>query len=145
MTTKIKLVASAQEVTDKFNNEYTYPIWAEENSSLSANAYEWAFGNGANSPSDGGITIYVPSGWICEVVAMSLRIGSGTATVQLVHNGVSQGASANVEVSSGQSATNELGTPLAINNNDFINFRTQAASGTSSPNVVTAWIRMTKL
>ena len=41
---------------------YMYPIWAEENSTLASSAYEWAFGNGANSALDDGITIYVPTG-----------------------------------------------------------------------------------
>jgi len=123
--------------------EYMVPVWAEENSSLSANAYEWAFGNGANSPADGGLTVYVPSGWECHVVAMSLRIGSGTATVQLVHNGTSKGNDCNVAIAAGQGNTNEV-TPLQINNNDYINFRTQAASGTSAPCVVTAWLRYRK-
>jgi hypothetical protein len=65
-------------------SEYMYSVWAEENAALGAsNTYEWAFGNGANTPSDGGMTIYVPSGWTAEVVAMSLRVGGGTATVEL--------------------------------------------------------------
>jgi len=122
-------------------SEYIVPIWAEENSTLSADAYEWAFGNGANTPSDGGLAIYVPTGWECHIVAMSLRIGSGTATVQAVINGVSQGSSANVAVSTGQSAVNELSQPVELSNGDYLNFRTQAASGSSSPNVVTAWLR----
>jgi hypothetical protein len=75
-------------------SEYMYSVWAEENAALGAsNTYEWAFGNGANTPSDGGMTIYVPSGWTAEVVAMSLRVGGGTATVELVHNGTPQGSS----------------------------------------------------
>jgi len=123
-------------------SEYMVAIWAEENAALGAsNTYEWAFGNGANTPSDGGLTVYVPSGWTCEVVAMSLRVGGGTATVELVHNGTPQGSSARVVLSSGQSATDELGTPLAISNNDYINFRTSSSSGTSGPCVVTAWLR----
>ena len=121
--------------------EYMVPVWAEENSSLGANAYEWAYGNGANTPNDGGITIYVPSGWECHVVAMSLRIGSGTATVELVHNGTVKGDDCNVAVTSGQSAVNVTDPPIEISNNDYINFRTTSASGTSSPNVVCAFLR----
>lgn len=122
------------------SSSYMVPIWAEENAALGASAYEWAFGNGANSPADGGITIYVPSGMQCHVVAMSLRVGGGTATVELVHNGSVKGAACNVVLASGQSATDEMETPLEISNNDYINFRTQAASGTSAPCVVTAWL-----
>ncbi len=130
-------------ITDA-RTEYMYPVWAEENAAIVANGYEWAFGNGANTPSDGGMTMYVPSGWTCTVIAMSLRIGGGTATVQLVLNGASQGASCNVAIASGQSNTEDGFTPVAIANNDYINFRTQAASGTSGPCVITAWVRMLK-
>ena len=31
---------------------YMVPIWAEENGGLGNNTYEWAFGNGANTPSN---------------------------------------------------------------------------------------------
>jgi len=125
------------------SSPYMYPVWAEENSTLGATTYEWAYGNGANTPSDGGVTIYVPSGYTCTVVALSLRLGGGTATVELLHNGTLKGSDANVVLSTGQSATNELSTPLAISNNDYINFRTTAASSTASPCVVTAWLKMT--
>ena len=123
--------------------EYMYPVWAEENSTLGAsNAYEWAFGNGANTPADGGMTVYVPSSWTCTVVAMSVRVGGGTATVELVHNGTPKGSACQVVLSSGQSATDEMATPLVIANNDYINFRTVSSASTSGPCVVTAWLRM---
>jgi hypothetical protein len=122
--------------------EMLVPIWAEENSTLNADAYEWAYGNGANTPIDGGVTLYVPDGFEAEVVAMSLSIGSGSATVELVHNGVLKGAAAQI-VSDGLNTVTEI-TPLAVANGDLINFHTVAAIGTSAPCVVTAWIRMTK-
>ena len=75
---------------------------------------------------------------------MSLRVGGGTATVELVHNGTPKGVDAQVALASGQSATDELGTPLEISNNDYINFRTLAAASTSGPCVATAWLRMVK-
>ena len=125
--------------------EYMVPIWAEENAALGAsNTYEWAFGNGANTPSDGGLTVYVPDGWACTVVAISLRVGGGIATVELVHNGVPKGADCRVVLSTGQSATDVMGAPLPLSNNDYINFRTLSSSGTSGPSVVTAWLRFVK-
>lgn len=115
-------------------------VWAEENSSLGAsNTYEWAFGNGANTPSDGGLTIFIPSGWKCEAVGMSIRIGGGSATVELVYNGTPQGSDAQV-VSSGQGGTNEFTTPLEISDGDYVNFRTSSSSGTSSPCVAGLWL-----
>jgi len=123
--------------------EVWFPVWAEENAALGANNYEWAFGNGANTPSDGGITMFVPSGWTCTLEAMSLRLGGGTATVTAVLNETPLGVAAQVAVSSGQGNTNTF-TPVAIANGDLINFRTLAANGTSSPCVVTAWFKMVK-
>jgi len=127
--------------------EYMVPIWAEENGTLATNAHEWAYGNGANNELDDGIVIFVPSGWTCAVVAMSLKLG-GTPTslsVQLNLNGVSQGATCNVTATAVRTVTNSSFTPLAIVNNDYINFRTQTVSGTTAaPNVVTAWLRYVK-
>ena len=127
------------------SQSYMYPIWAEENATLGTGAYEWAYGNGANTPIDGGVAIYVPTGFKCEVVAMSIAVGGGTATVELVHNGVPKGSAANVVLSSGQQATQELAIPLEISNNDYLNFRTTISAGTSAPSVATMWLKMTKI
>jgi len=137
--------AGVCDVTLAIKNKYMVPIWAEENAALADNSYEWAFGNGANSGSGNGVTIYVPSGYSCEIVAMSLCLRQGTATVQLVHNGTSLGNACNVQVSSGTRATNDSFTPVTIANGDLINFRTQAASGTGGPNVVTAYLEYTEI
>jgi hypothetical protein len=132
------------EINLDLTQEYMVSIWAEENAALADAAYEWAFGNGANTANDGGVTIYVPSGWNCEVKAMSLRMKSGTATVELVHNGTLQGSNCDVTISTGQSATNDTFTPISISDGDYINFRTTTANGTASSTVVTAWLRYYK-
>jgi len=132
------------EINLSITQEYMVPIWAEENASLSNSSYEWAFGNGANTPSDGGVTIYVPSGWNCEVVSMSLRLGGGTATVELVHNGTLQGSNCDVSVSTGQGATNDTFTSISVSDNDYLNFRTTTASGAAGPCVATMWLRYYK-
>lgn len=143
---------SSQKITDEIaanagggGGEYMVAVWAEENATLGINSFEWAFGNGASTPADGGLTVYVPSGYTCQVVALSLRIGSGTANVCLVYNGTTLGAACNVVVSSGQGATNDSFTPVDISNNDWIGFRTITSSGTSSPNVITAWLKYTPI
>ena len=125
-------------------NTYMMPVWAEENGSLANNTYEWSFGNGGVSPAGHGLTIFVPSGYKCELVAMSLCLRQGTATVEALKNSTLLGSSANVSVSSGTSNTNEF-TPVEYSNNDIINFRTTSANNTGSPNVVTAWLRFTEL
>ena len=121
-------------------------IWAEENAALgAANTYEWAFGNGANTPVDGGIAFWCPAAATCEVVAMGLTIRTGTATVELVVNGTPQGAAANVTVTGTGNGVNTLGTPLALASGDLLNFRTTSSTGaTTNANVVSATIRVTE-
>jgi len=125
-------------------HKYMIPIWAEENAALGSGNYEWAYGNGANTGNSGGITIHVPSGYSCAVTAMSLRLGGGTATVELVKNGTLQGSNCNVAVSSGQGNTNTISSPISLSDGDYINFRTTTESGSSGPCVVTAWLTYTE-
>lgn len=127
-----------QEVNRK---EYMFPIWAEENSSLGVATYEWAFGNGADTPTGRGVVLHVPAGWVAEAVSMSLSINAGTATVELEISGTLQGSTADVAVASGTSAVNTFAA-VPLVDGDVINFRTTTASGTSGPCQVGVWIRM---
>ena len=126
-------------------NTYMVNVWAEENAGLADNTYEWAFGNGANTPNGQGVALYVPAGYTCELVAMTLNLRQGTATVESLKNTTLNGANANVTVSSGTTATNDSFTPIAYANGDIINFRTTSASGTGGPNIVTAWFKYTEI
>ena len=117
------------------------PIWAEENSTLGNNTYEWAFGNGANTPSNAGIAIYVPSGYTCAIVAMTActNSASGSSVIEANINGVLQGANCNVTLS-GRSGSNDSFTPVALVTGDRLTFRTTTAGTTGNPNTVTAWL-----
>jgi hypothetical protein len=126
-------------------NTYMMSVWAEENAALGNNTYEWAYGNGANTAAGGGVTMYVPAGYKCELVAMSLTLRQGTATVESLRNTTLNGSNGDVTVSSGTTATNDSFTPIQYNNGDVINFRTTTQSGTGGPNVVTAWFKYTEL
>jgi len=126
--------------------EYMVPVWAEENAGLGSTNYEWAFGNGANSALDDGVVIYVPSGYTCTVVAMSLKLGdTPTAiTVELGLNGVLQGSSCDVTCTAVRANVQDDFTPLAISSGDYITFRTTSVSGsTAGPNVICAWLKYT--
>ena len=126
---------------------YMVPIWAEENQTLANNTYEWAFGNGANTPSNAGITIYVPSDYTCAIVAMTATTNnsSGSSKIDANVNGSVLGASNGVEVTlSGRSGENDGFTPYSISNGDRLTFRTRTAGTNSGPNTVTAWLRYTK-
>lgn len=141
----INIMAGFKDIRSTLKKEYLVSVWAEENSGLGDNTYEWAFGNGANTPNTGGVVVYVPNGYLCYVVAMSLRIGAGTATVELVHNGILMGGNCNVEIVAGKGNVNSSFTPVQILNNDYINFRTTSAAGTSGPCIVTAWLEYSEI
>ena len=126
---------------------YMVPIWAEENSILGNNNYEWAFGNGGNTPTNSGITIYVPSDYTCAIVAMTATTtnSSGSSKIEANVNGSVLGASNGVQVTlSGRSGENDGFTPYPINTGDRLTFRTRTAGTNTGPNTVTAWLRYTK-
>ena len=126
---------------------YMVPIWAEENNVLGNNTYEWAYGNGASTPSNAGITIYVPSDYSCAIVAMTATTSndSGTSKIEANVNGTVLGASNSVEVTlSGRSGENNGFAPYAISTGDRLTFRTRTAGTNTGPNTVTAWLKYTK-
>ena len=126
---------------------YMVPIWAEENNTLGNNTYEWAYGNGASTPSNAGITIYVPSDYSCAIVAMTATTSndSGTSKIEANVNGTVLGASNSVEVTlSGRSGENNGFAPYAISTGDRLTFRTRTAGTNTGPNTVTAWLKYTK-
>jgi hypothetical protein len=124
------------------SREYMVPIWAEENATLDDGGYEWAFGNGANNPSNAGITIYVPPKHECHIVAMTgtTNNASGNSVIEADINGVLQGALCNVTLS-GRSGVNDSFAPVALSSGDRLTFRTTTAGTNSQPNTVTAWLR----
>lgn len=116
-----------------------FPIWAEENSSLSAGAVEWAFGNGADSPDDQGICLPFD----CELFAVSAVLKQGSATIGTYQNGskvhdlvVSAGANP-------RRVYEQLDNPVQFLAGESVSFRTTAASGTDRPNTICAWFRKT--
>ncbi len=121
--------------------KYMVVVWAEENATLANNTYEWAFGNGASTSANNGITALVPSGYTCIVKGMSLNLNAGSAEVELEINGVSVSRSISGDAgASNKSPAVTFGTALAVNNGDRLNFKTISAAGTSSPNTVCVWL-----
>jgi len=137
----------AQSDSSSASYSYMVPIWAEESNTLGNNTYQWAFGNGANTPSNAGITIYVPSDYTCAIVAMTATTSnnSGTSKIEADVNGSVLGASDGVEVTlSGRSGENNTFTPYSINSRDRLTFRTRIAGTNTTPSTVTAWLKYTK-
>jgi len=118
-----------------------FPIWAEENSTLVATTYEWAYGNGANTPAGAGIVIP----FACELHYMTLAINnaSAVAEVQLVHN-QTPNATYTVACATASTGTADYtATPLSISAGDLVNFRTLSATTTTAPAQVCAWFKVT--
>jgi hypothetical protein len=124
-------------------HKYQVAIWAEENAGLANNTYEWAFGNGANTGSNGGVSIFVPTGYSCSVVGLSACLGGGSATIELEVNGSLTGETVYVDTSSSRSAATTI-TSQTITNGSRINFMTQSQSSTAGPCTVTAWLEFTE-
>ena len=127
-------------------HSYMIPIWAEENGTLTDGLYQWSFGNGATTPSNNGIAIYVPSTHTCAIVAMSASTNnaSGNSVIEADINGTLQGALCNVTLS-GRSGTNDSFTPVSLSSGDRLTFRTTTAGTTGNPNTVTAWLKYTPI
>jgi len=123
---------------------YNICIWAEENSGLGNSTYEWAFGNGANTPQNYGCPIFIPSGYQAEIVAVGLTIGAGQAEVDVEINGASSGCSSTTDHNTNPSNINEV-VPYLLSNNDRLNFKTLTSSGTSGPCVANCWIKYTEI
>lgn len=111
-------------------------VWAEENAALGNNNYEWAFGNGANTPNAGGLVMPFDT----ALTALSLTCGSAAAnlSVHAYKNGVSIGS---VSVAASRYGSTVLGSKVNFSAGDRLTFRTgtiTVASG--SPNVMAAWL-----
>lgn len=120
------------------NYSNVFAIWAEENGGLGNNTFEWAFGNGANTPINGGIVIP----FTCELIAMTCKANNNTSSqvIQIVVNG-SPNTVYSVTALNGV-GSNKFSAPLQINSGSRINFRTVLSGGASGPNTVCAWFKI---
>jgi hypothetical protein len=120
--------------------EYMVPIWAEENDTL-ATGRVWSFGNSGTAWASGeGIVIFVPTGYICELVGVTLHVGGTTASVAVEIDGTT----IHTLVGTTNIESEELTTPVAISNGEVLNFNTTAVTAGGTANTVTAWLRYTK-
>ena len=122
------------------------PIWASENAALVAGSAQWSFGNGATGFTNQGVPVYVPAGQTCDVVAMGLFVGGGSARVALVVNGTSLGTACDVSAEGEGAGSVQSDFPAySLSNSDYLNFITIAVGGTpAAPNQVVAWLEYKK-
>ena len=109
------------------------PIWAEENAVLSANATEWAFGNGANTPAGQGI----PMLFRCRLIGLSCSLRNGSATIAVLRNG----ATADSIAATPGGVFKDISGGAIYDPGDVVGFRTLSASGTGGPNQICAWLQ----
>ena len=114
-------------------------VWAEENGPISANNYEWSFGNGAFGVARSGYTMLAPG----RVLRMGLAASSSEALarVNLVVNGTA--TSYEVTKPAGQySGTSTFGMPLEVAQGDRLNFRSATTNGNIAAAVVSLLIEL---
>ena len=116
-----------------------FPIWAEENAALAAGTYEWAFGDGANTPTGQGIILP----FRCGLVALTLSLfgAAARAKVEIERDGTLETDYA-IDLTASNQGFQEFPLPLVFHAGSVLNFHTVTASGTAAPNVVCAWLRL---
>ncbi len=115
-----------------------FPIWAEENAVLAATTYEWAFGDGAATPTGEGIVLP----FRCSLIALSLSLSGAAARakVEVERDGTIESAYA-IDLTASNQGFQEFFTPLQFSAGSVLNFRTLTAAGTAATNVICAWMR----
>ena len=107
-------------------------VWAEESSPIGTGAYEWSFGNGAGGAAHAncGYTMMTSGRVLRMGLAASTSNGApGSATVNIVINGVENAAYNVRKPSRRYSGTTTFGTPLELTQADRINFRSASSNG----------------
>jgi len=133
--------AQLMELSQQLEESYRplWPIWAEEAAALGTNAYEWAFGNGADTAS--GLGIVIP--FRCGLVALSLSLagGSARAKVEVEKDGAIEADYA-IDLTASNQGFQEFPLPLVFHPGSVLNFRTVSNTGTATSNVICAWMRL---
>ena len=131
----------------------TFAIWAEENSnvSVSANNYEYSFGNGAVNSGFSDVP-GIPVGVECTLIGIGVSsrgnsTGTNSISISVTKNGVVVGTSAifasvgqNVKVNGHTDITPDT---VNFSKGDTVQFLTASASGTHDDVRVVAWFERT--
>lgn len=112
-----------------------FPIWGEENGSLSNNNYQWSFGNGAVG------NMGIPVALDCEMFAVTFNSESPGTSVSI---DVSQNGTPTYTASFGSAAdqVDTLVSPISFTAGDRVGFRTNTVSGSFVDARVCAWFRV---
>ena len=130
---------AAQQFVNTVNQVLARPdfcLFAEEAGALGSNNFEWAFGNGDDSPSGFGITLPFD----CQLLALTLDTKNGSGTVEARKNESSTG----LQVTSDENnrhAVAEASGPIDFNAGDVLGFKTVAALDASQGGKIAAWFK----
>ena len=112
-------------------------FWAEESAATAANAYEWAFGNGDDAASGGGIVIPVD----CELYSISSSASSANDGFRVnIKKNTTTVATSDAKV--GQTELTELSTPVSFSKGDVLDFQTHTAGISTAGTRVVANFRV---
>lgn len=112
-----------------------FSVWAEESADLGNGAFEWAYGNGNDTPNGMGVVLVFP----CKLIGLALTLeGNATCEVEAYKNTSSTGKKV-VTSNNKKGYTSFANDPIDYAAGDVINFRTILGSAASNGGVVTAW------
>ena len=111
-----------------------FPIWAEENGGLAANAYEWSWGNGATGS---GIGLVLPLDVELFAVTFNADVFGTSVQMQTKANGSIIRLSAFIA----NNSVDDGFTPIFVAKGSRIDFRTGFIVGTTTDARVCAWFR----
>ncbi len=122
---------------ERFGDDTAYsyfPVWAEESSTISAGATEYAYGNGDDTPLASGIVIGID----CELYAAGGEAEASTGVnLEVIKNGSS------VAETGVFSSNTVVGvTPVSYSAGDIVNFRTKAVTTSGASCRPVAWFRV---
>ena len=111
-------------------------LFAEEAGALGSNNFEWAFGNGDDSPSGFGITLPFD----CQLLAITLDTVNGSGTVEARRNQVSTGLQVTSD-GNDRHAVAEASGSINFDAGDVLGFRTVTAMDAGQGGKVAAWFK----
>ena len=110
-------------------------VWAEESADLGNGAFEWAYGNGNETPNGMGVVLVFD----CELIGLGLTLeGNATCQVEAYKNTTATGKRVSTS-NNKKSHVTFADTPIQYSAGDVVNFRTITGSTASNAGIVTAW------
>lgn len=125
-------------VTEGLQKGAVFCVWAEESADLGNNAFEWAYGNGNDTPNGMGVVLVFP----CELIGLGLTLeGAASSSVEAYKNTSTTGKRVSTS-SSKKGFESFIDSPIEFAAGDVINFRTKTGHSSSNGGCIVAWFRI---